>query len=333
MINKMVVTSIMKKLILRYRLNMDYKIEGLSLEKQTNFLINDIINDLYKKIDSSKIIVYEYNDDLISLIGYDVLKAIQSIKPFKLKIYGKKPKKTRKMIKAKESFISQRKVKKLIKDSKCFIISSFSPIYKVGNVKHISNKFDFQYDYRLMDRFTPDEISMSQKFYHIGYIKDYQKINGEKINVFDKELGNIQKRIDNVKSYLDWNEFKDYEVPACLMLWLDEDEEQNEQLLQKAEQFDGLVFYFNTSSFNIPPILKNITYNWMVKHTANRFNTEDYDSYNYLVYSAASHFYQYYWDKGCPNIKCEFSGNWPQEKRDKITLGRFGCQAEGGKNK
>ena len=57
MINKMVITSIMKTLILRYRLNMDYKIEDLSLEKQTNFLINDIINDLYKKIDNSKIIV------------------------------------------------------------------------------------------------------------------------------------------------------------------------------------------------------------------------------------------------------------------------------------
>ena len=106
MINKMVITSIMKTLILRYRLNMDYKIEDLSLEKQTNFLINDIINDLYKKIDNSKIIVYEYNDDLISLIGYNILKAVQAIKPFELKICGKKPKKTKKKIKAKESFIS-----------------------------------------------------------------------------------------------------------------------------------------------------------------------------------------------------------------------------------
>lgn len=327
MINKMVVTSIMKKLILRYRLNMDYRIEGLSLEKQTNFLINDIINDLYKKIDSSKIIVYEYNDDLISLIGYNVLKAIQSIKPFKLKIYGKKPKKTKKMIKAKESFISQRKVKKLIKDSKCFIISSFSPIYKVGNVGHISNKFDFQYNYELMNRFTPDEISVSQKFYHIGYIKDYQKINGEKINVFDKELNSIQKKIDNVETYLNWDKFENYDVPNCLMLWLDENEEQNEQLLQKAEQFDGLVFYFYSKEYEAP-ILSNITYNFMVKHTANRINRADYDSYNYLAYNAASNFYQYYWDKGCPNIKCEFSGNWPQEARDRITLGRF----KGGEN-
>ena len=120
MINKMVITSIMKTLILRYRLNMDYKIEDLSLEKQTNFLINDIINDLYKKIDNSKIIVYEYNDDLISLIGYNILKAVQAIKPFELKICGKKPKKTKKKIKAKESFISQRKIKKLIKNSKAF---------------------------------------------------------------------------------------------------------------------------------------------------------------------------------------------------------------------
>lgn len=333
MINKMVVTSIMKDIILRYRLNMDYKIEGLSLEKQTNFLINDIINDLYKKIDGSKIIVYEYNDDLISLIGYNVLKAVQAIKPFKLKIYGKKPKKTKKMIKAKENFISQRKVKKLIKDSKCLIISSFSPIYKVGKIEHISNKINFtdHYDYKIMERFTPEEISMSQKFYHIGYIKDYQKINGKKINVFDRELDTIQKKINDVESYLDWNEFEDYVVPACLILWIDDtDDVYNEQLLQKAEQFDGLVFYFYVNGLKAPAILSNVTYNLLVKHTINRFNSKDYDSYNYLAYCTVSQFYQYWWDKGCADVKCKFIGNWPQERKEKITSGRLSYK--GGEN-
>lgn len=329
MINKMVITSIMKMLILRYRLNMDYKIEDLSLEKQTNFLINDIINDLYKKIDNSKIIVYEYNDDLISLIGYNILKAVQAIKPFELKICGKKPKKTKKKIKIKENFISQRKVKKLIKSSKSFLISSFSPIYKVGNISHISNNFSFYYDYELMNRFTPDEISMSQKFYHIGYIKDYQKINGQKINVFDKDLGNIQEKIDKVESYLDWNKFENYDVPDCLMLWIEDGDNEdvyyrNEKLLQEAEQFNGLVFYFYANPSNTPAILKNVTYNLVIKHTVNRFNMKDYDSYNYLSYNAAGDFYQYYWDKGCSDIKCKFSGNWPQEEKDRITLGRFG---------
>lgn len=329
MINKMVITSIMKTLILRYRLNMDYKIEDLSLEKQTNFLINDIINDLYKRIDNSKIIVYEYNDDLISLIGYNILKAVQAIKPFELKICGKKPKKTKKKIKAKESFISQRKVKKLIKNSKAFLISSFSPIYKVGNINHISNNSSFYYDYELMNRFTPDEISMSQKFYHIGYIKDYQKINGQKINVFDKDLGNIQEKIDKVESYLNWNKFENYDVPDCLMLWIEDGDSEdvyyhNEQLLQEAERFNGLVFYFYANPSNIPAILKNVTYNLVIKHTVNRFNEKDYDSYNYLSYNAASDFYQYYWDKGCSDIKCKFNGNWPQEEKDRITLGRFG---------
>ena len=98
----------------------------------------------------------------------------------------------------------------------------------------------------------------------------------------------------------------------------------NEQLLQEAERFNGLVFYFYANSSNIPAILKNVTYNLVIKHTVNRFNEKDYDSYNYLPYNAASDFYQYYWDKGCSDIKCKFSGNWPQEEKDRITLGRLG---------
>ena len=139
MINKMIITSIMKKLIIRYRLNMDYKIEDLSLEKQTNFLINDIINDLYKKIDNSKIIVYEYNDDLISLIGYNILKAVQAIKPFELKICGKKPKKTKKKIKAKESLTALIEKKKAELDSR-------RPLTE-GEVQRLYEDFMIEYTY------------------------------------------------------------------------------------------------------------------------------------------------------------------------------------------
>lgn len=302
--------DLIKSIITRYELNMDYKIIGMSIEDQTNYLIQSIINDLYEKIDTSKIIVYIYNDDLISLIGYNILKTIQMIKPFKLRIFGK-IKKTKKMIKAKEKFISKRKINKIL--SKNFIISSFNPIYKVKNLNHISKKIFCLYNYQLMDKFTPEELKMAQEFYHIGYIKDYQKIDGKKINVLDiKELDKLQENFNNIKDFYKWgkNEF-DGPAPKCMMLWIEEDSAQ--ECLQKAEQFDGIVLYFYSDKEELA-ILNSPSYNVSVKWKVNRIDKGN----NCLNYELGEDIYLYYSSNEALE-SITFEGNWPEEEKRKIT--------------
>jgi hypothetical protein len=106
-------------------------------------LINKVINDFinkYEKDFNKKIFVFEFNDDLISTIGYKILIAISAIKPeFNFTIYGKAKKAKKQINYKKEKFISKRKLKKN-KDNIIFI-SSFNPIYKVANLNRSSIDF------------------------------------------------------------------------------------------------------------------------------------------------------------------------------------------------
>ena len=85
----------------------------------------------------NKIFVYDYNDDLPSLIGYKliILCRSQSNVDFELRLLGK-AKRTKKQLQKRQKFISEKKVKKNLDNYA--LISSFNPIYEVMAIEKSS---------------------------------------------------------------------------------------------------------------------------------------------------------------------------------------------------
>lgn len=225
--------------MLYHSLNLDFP-QHLELKTQTNNLINFIMNDFLiynEKYFKDNYIIYEYQDDIYSIVGYYILKHIQSLVPFNLIIYGKK---FFNHYKFKEQFINEKKLEKL-KDKMIFI-SAYNPIYKVLKNKKVFKKFDRQYN--IVEHFTPEEIIMSAIFYGIKINEADQKLfkdkafqqfrsfsNGlidsiDKINLPPRELnriivvrlsGNFQEDKDKLDRIINTNDLIFYEVedPKC----------------------------------------------------------------------------------------------------------------------
>lgn len=279
-----------KNKIAHYNLNLDYK-NSHDIETQTNFLINNIMNDFVEILrtkDLNKIkFVYEYNDDLLSLIGYHILLNIQSIVPeFNFKLYGKK-KRTRKFLVKKQKFCSSFELKR--KKDDIFLISSFNPIYKVINQKYSYNKI-VSLKYNLLTSFTPLEIETAQLFYHIGYIK-----NDLLCKKFIKEREDFSAWIDKPTNEINENilNFYGYDYPSKIILaWFDEDVNNNISIMQDLQDETGLVFYYFNQK---PEILFDETYSWLVKNKTNIpneafLNINEYDIPKILKYKYGSNF-------------------------------------------
>lgn len=151
--------------LLHYELNLDYSQRGLSIENQTNMLINKILNEVVEKFkDEDKYFVLDYHDDTISLIAYNIVKQIQSFAKLPLLILNKRKKNFKKFFKCKEKFISNFTFNKLKKQNKVILLSCDNPIYKVNNVNFYFNENS---DYNLMDKFTLEELNIAKKFYNL----------------------------------------------------------------------------------------------------------------------------------------------------------------------
>lgn len=279
-----------KNKIAHYNLNLDYK-NSHDIETQTNFLINNIMNDfvtILKTKDLNKVkFVYEYNDDLLSLIGYHILLNIQSIVPeFNFKLYGKK-KRTRKFLIKKQKFCSSFELKR--KKDDIFLISSFNPIYKVINQKYSYNKI-VSLKYNLLNSFTPQEIETAQLFYHIGYIK-----NDLLCKKFIKEREDFSAWIEKPTNEINENilNFYGYDYPSKIILaWFDEDVNNNISIMQDLQDETGLVFYYFNQK---PEILFDETYSWLVKNKTNMpneafLNINEYDIPKILKYKYGKDF-------------------------------------------
>lgn len=289
-----------KNLINLYELDMDYPMYKLDIIKQTNSLINNLINDLNDKIDLSKTIVYEFNDDLISLIGYHILKAIQNFKSIKLVLMGK-VKKTKKEFKFKEKRIPVNKVKK--HRQRYFLISSFNPIYKVGNINHLSTKNHFEYDYSLMKSFMPQEILTARIFYHVGYLKEMRKIDGKKVNIWnDDYLLKIENEILNNSSKY----FTVTKTPKFKLVYLTGELESDKILLRSLEQWDGIILYYGDK------VNEDLLcgFNCYVKKKINRYKEKNnYELGNYIFNRHRAY-------KEC--LWAMLVGEWPEEAKFKI---------------
>lgn len=295
-----------KNKLIHYNLNLDYSLNFLSIEQQTNMLINKVINDFinkYEKDFNKKIFVFEFNDDLISTIGYKILIAISAIKPeFNFTIYGKAKKAKKQINYKKEKFISKRKLKKN-KDNIIFI-SSFNPIYKVANLNRSSIDFIIP-NFYLFNQFTYQEILMAQQFYGIGYIKDHElnpKFNNS-IEEFNNWINNPKNQI-NIEDYC--------AAPQKItLIWIEDNgyEENNIKIMQEVEQSDNLIFYYY-DQVEIPNILQDRNFIVLLKKTTNRPNEKFLNLNNYELPIKFLLKYN--------NIEIEFKGNWSQENKDKF---------------
>lgn len=305
--------SIEKKEIL-FDLNLDYQIKGLNVETQTNILINKYINDFYNKFKDTfenKVFIYEYNDDLISLIGYNILLIVKSIEPkFNFYLYGNK-KRTRKYLKS-QKFYSYNQIKKN-KDN-IILISSFNPIYKVGKFFKSSKVFSFNKkdirtlikpSFELMRQFTPDELFTAQKFYGIGYIKNYKKLNN--IDIKDNKVIDFNKYLYNNNTDLN-NCFLDVVPPQqnignlqssaprhIIAVYVTPDIEQTNNYLQYIEQSDKIVLYYGKWN----KLLDDNNFKFLVKYTSNRPLYTEFNNTTLLKSFIEN------------NYDIEFLGDWP----------------------
>lgn len=152
--------------IVHHCLNMDYHNYSnfRTFQGQTNYLIQTLMNDFisrYKNFFSTHDFIIEWKDDVISLIGYKIIKNIQGLFPFNFYILGNR-KKTKKYLQ-KEKMITKNKISKL---SDIVYISCFNPIYYVMSHNYSFNNFSDTY--YLMSKFTPTQLMIAAKdFYQI----------------------------------------------------------------------------------------------------------------------------------------------------------------------
>lgn len=244
----------------KYKLNLDYPIinsnlSQISISNQTNLLINKYINNFIIKNNknfNNTFYIYNYNDDLVSLIGYYLLQIIQKYNNnFQFKLIGK-IKKTKKYINKKD-IIKKRKLNHILY-SNITIIKNNSLYNKV---EKRSKLFKKNPHIILIDNMTYSEIREAQLFYHIGYIKkDFNLENFKNIQEYTNRYKEILNKLTNPKKIV------------ILII-----ETTNSKLifnqLNQIEQTDDLVFYqFNQKTEEI----FNLTYQTSLKRTINRPN-------------------------------------------------------------
>lgn len=170
-------TNILNNYLIYHALNLDYPNEILNYEDQTNKTINNIMNDFinkYKKDFNNKYFILISQNDIYSLIAYNILKNIQGLYDFKLKVY-KNNGLTKKDINKKD-FISYFKLK-TINQKNIIYISCFNPILKVKNNNNMFRKLSGENSYNIIEKFTPKQFEIIIKFYNLyksKLFKSYQ---------------------------------------------------------------------------------------------------------------------------------------------------------------
>lgn len=235
------VKSIADSKIQHFQLNMDYLAPGVNLENRTNFLISNKINYLinnYGVYFKDTTFVLQYNDDVISVIAYHMLKSLSEISDFHFVLIGKK-KRTKKYLNKKDKFISIRKLRGL---SKYKYISILNPIYNVVSdndfYKNLGAALGVETIY-LMKDFTVDEIFKAQEFYGIGYIEKEIDRNNKVLNELTKWYNEPAEHIvpPPLQRKVDYNSVK------INLVWLSGNLEKDNEVLQDVQDSDNINFY------------------------------------------------------------------------------------------
>lgn len=256
----------MNNLIALYNLDLDYRIEKLTLEAQTNILINNIfqIINIDMKKDNITTYIVEYNDDIPSVLCYKILATLRSMLKFNLYLTNK-PKKYKDYIDKNEVILSKRKLKQIAPEE-TIVISTYNPIYKVLGLSTYSNKYNLKEfkNWKLIENFTYKEIITALLFYHTDI--DFEEYN----EYFDLEKVDLNKDLTKI-SNLDYNYSKE-----IVFVKFGETKEYNLELLKDVEQEDRLVFYYITDEKQ-KEILES-EYIYYVNRAINRPNSYNINS-------------------------------------------------------
>lgn len=250
--------------ITHFNLNLDYPIESIPLDIQTNYLINKVINNfynLYKDNIQQYNVVYEYRDDCISIVGLHLLQILAEQMNFNFEIFGKVKKFKKKVGKYRR--INEKEVNK---KSNVLLISNFNLIYKVNQVENLSKKINFTKRYNIVEQFTPDELSIAFNFYG-GQIEEISKddpVRSLETLRFNKWIKNPQSAA--LPQILASEKIK---LPIQInVVHLSGKIEEDIKLLQEVEQSDDINFYYylNTEIYNV---LTDKNFAACVKHKGN----------------------------------------------------------------
>ena len=244
--------DITKAKLLHYSFPYDYWQNGIGKENQVNQLINYLINKFivdYEKNYKGKFIILEFQNDVLSLITYNFLKNIQSVYDIPLLIVGKHQllKKYLKSLKKnqnkkKEKFISDFKAKRLLEKEQAILISCYNPIYQVENTSKNFNKF--KNTFNLVERITPEEISIIKGFYSLD---NFDEINWDLFKQFNKFCNG-----EEIFGIEDFNLFYPQEIFVIKMTGDNEIDNQN---VNEAVDTEGLIFYDCEKDYHEYPIL------------------------------------------------------------------------------
>lgn len=290
-------------------LNLDYPNKIINYENQTNKTVCKVMNhfiDTYKDYFNNKIFILISQDDIYSLIAYNILKNIQGTYSFNLKIFGKR-KKLKKHIPKKE-FISKMKINsKKIKQDIIFI-SSFNPIYKVENNSKVYKDLGSDSFFKIIDIFTPMQFYILSNFYSIkdqNLLKDFKKEKFLDFKWFTLHNGTFQK-----DPYIFNNEYfinitNKYLKEKEIYLIKFSGNNSDFPIFDNIIKTDNICLYFFNKEkekfleTNLNPYI-------------NSMNCINEDNTNNII--LARSFIQ-------TNIKYKFLGEWTKEEKEKILRG------------
>jgi len=150
--------------LLKHNLNLDYD-KNINYEFQTDRTLNSIMNNFIEKNKENfqnKIFILEYQDNIFGILTYYILKNIQGVYPFKLKVCGK-IKKTKKLFYNKKDIIKKWRIKH---KKNLIFINCFNPLYYVKFSKEDFN--DLSNSISIINKFTPEQFSFLIKFFNLN---------------------------------------------------------------------------------------------------------------------------------------------------------------------
>ena len=274
----MTATEELQNKYIHYLLDLNYSIDNVSGSILTNALVSKVLNNLLKFVESqpNKVFVYDYNDDLPSLVGYKILILLNAQYPFDFRLLKKnkifKAKNTKKQLAKGQKFISEKKI--INNSDKYALISSFNPIYKVIGIEKNFKDFGLE-KFELIKQFTPSDFINCQQFYSIKEVKDFFT------EYWSFVLG-YSKAINNLNEGKLWSgSLNPIDVDKVNVVWVDEDEEKAIKTLQNVEESDDINFYFydDENSVGVKDILFSYNFSFYLKHKSN-IPSERYQNIN-----------------------------------------------------
>lgn len=250
--------------IIHFNLNLDYPIEDIPIDIQTNALINKILNNfynVYKDNIQQYSVVYEYRDDCISLVGLRLVQILAEQMNFNFEIFGKVKKFKKKVGKTRRT-----NEKEINKKDNVLLISNFNPIYKVNLEEDLSKKINYKQRYNIIEQFTPDEFTIAFHFYG-GNIDELDK-NDVLMTLdtlrFNKWIKNLQGAA--IPQFL-MTELMPSNPVKVNIITLSNIISEDEKLLQEVEQSDNINLYYTQAVKH--NILTDKTFAAYVKNKSN----------------------------------------------------------------